>query len=60
MIKQLVQDQNDFFATHKTYEVAFRKQYLKLLYQEISDREDAICDALYADFRKPRFESLAT
>ncbi len=60
MIKQLVQAQNDFFATRKTHEVAFRKQYLKLLYQEISDREDAICDALYADFKKPRFESLAT
>ncbi|RIV68722.1 aldehyde dehydrogenase [Flagellimonas aequoris] len=60
MIKQLVQDQNDFFATRKTHEVSFRKHYLKLLYQEITDREDAICDALYADFRKPRFESLAT
>ncbi|MEC7264588.1 MAG: aldehyde dehydrogenase [Bacteroidota bacterium] len=60
MIKQLVQAQNDFFATRKTHDVAFRKHYLKLLYQEITDREDAICDALYADFKKPRFESLAT
>lgn len=28
--------------------------------QEIKDREDAICDALYADFKKPKFEALAT
>jgi NAD-dependent aldehyde dehydrogenases len=60
MIKQLVQAQKDFFASRKTHDAAFRKHYLILLYQEITDREDAICDALYADFKKPRFESLAT
>ncbi|MBW8241452.1 aldehyde dehydrogenase [Muricauda oceani] len=60
MVKQLVAAQNDFFATQKTKDVSFRKQYLKKLQQEIIDQEDAICDALYADFKKPKFESLAT
>ncbi|MDC6364682.1 MULTISPECIES: aldehyde dehydrogenase [Flavobacteriaceae] len=60
MIKKLVQAQHDFFATQQTKDVAFRKQYLKKLKQEIIAQEDAICDALYADFKKPKFESLAT
>ncbi|MDF0705720.1 MAG: aldehyde dehydrogenase [Bacteroidota bacterium] len=60
MVKQLVAAQNEFFDTQKTKDVAFRKQYLKKLQQEILDQEDAICDALYADFKKPTFESLAT
>jgi aldehyde dehydrogenase (NAD+) len=60
MVKQLVAAQNDFFATQKTKDVSFRKQYLKKLQQEIVDQEDTICDALYADFKKPKFESLAT
>ena len=60
MVKELVAAQNDFFATQKTKDVAYRKKYLKKLQQEILDQEDAICDALYADFKKPKFESLAT
>ncbi|USD25079.1 aldehyde dehydrogenase [Flagellimonas marinaquae] len=60
MVKQLVTAQNDFFATHKSKDVAFRKKYLKKLLQEIEGHEDAVCDALYADFKKPKFESLAT
>ncbi|MCK0159564.1 aldehyde dehydrogenase [Allomuricauda sp. F6463D] len=60
MVKDLVAAQNDFFATQKTKEVAYRKQYLKKLQEEIVAQEDSICDALYADFKKPKFESLAT
>ncbi|MFD2098588.1 aldehyde dehydrogenase [Flagellimonas iocasae] len=60
MVKDIVTAQNAFFSTQKTKDVAFRKEYLKRLKQEITSREDAICDALYADFKKPKFESLAT
>ncbi|RDY61576.1 aldehyde dehydrogenase [Flagellimonas nanhaiensis] len=60
MIKEIVQAQNAFFDTQQTKDVAFRKQYLKKLKREILSQEDAICDALYADFKKPKFESLAT
>lgn len=51
MVKHLVAAQNEFFATQKTKEVTYRKYYLKKLQQEILDQEDAICNALYADFK---------
>ena len=59
MIKDRVQRQKDFFKTQKTKDVSFRKKTLKRLQEEIVKREDAICDALYADFKKPKFETLA-
>ncbi|MCB0373784.1 MAG: aldehyde dehydrogenase family protein, partial [Muricauda sp.] len=60
MVQELVHSQNVFFETQQTKDVNFRKKHLKLLYQEIMEREDAICDAIYADFQKPKFESLGT
>ena len=60
MVKEVIAAQHAFFTTQKTKDIAFRKQYLKRLQQEIIAQEDAICDALYADFKKPKFESLAT
>ena len=59
MIKDILQTQRDFFQTQQTKDVAFRKKSLKRLQEEIVKREDAICDALYADFKKPKFETLA-
>lgn len=59
MVKEIIQQQRDFFKTQKTKDVSFRKKALKRLQQEIIKREDAICDALYADFKKPKFETLA-
>ncbi|WP_273568978.1 aldehyde dehydrogenase [Maribacter halichondriae] len=57
---ELLKKQRDFFATGKTKEVSFRKKALKRLQKEIILKEDAICDAIYTDFKKPRFETLAT
>lgn len=59
MVKEIIQQQNGFFKSGKTKEVSFRKKALKRLQEEIVKREDAICDALYADFKKPKFETLA-
>lgn len=50
----------DFFKSGKTREVAFRKQALKKLKRVIEKREDDICNALYTDFKKPKFESLVS
>ena len=60
MIQELAAAQNAFFAEQKTKDVNFRKQFLKQLEKEILAQEDAVCNALYADFKKPTFESLAT
>lgn len=59
MVKEIIQQQINFFQTQQTKEVSFRKKALKRLQEEIVKREDAICDALYADFKKPKFETLA-
>ena len=55
----LIQRQRDFFSTQQTKGISFRREVLKKLQQEIVLNEDAICDALYADFKKPRLETLA-
>lgn len=54
-----LQKQRDFFKTQQTKDIDFRKKALKRLQKEIIAREDAICDAIYADFKKPKFETLA-
>ncbi|MGB5435678.1 MAG: aldehyde dehydrogenase [Maribacter sp.] len=56
---EILQKQREFFLTQQTKAVSFRKKALKRLQKEIIAREDAICDAIYADFKKPKFETLA-
>ncbi len=60
MIESLVKNQVDFFKTQQTKDVKFRKQALVRLKKEIITCEDEICNALFEDFKKPKFESLAT
>jgi len=59
-IYNLHEKQKKFFANGKTKEISFRKESLKRLLTVIQKNEDAICDALYKDFKKSKFESLAT
>ena len=59
-LQQLVQRQRAFFASGKTLEPAFREAQLRLLQQAIRRNEQALFDAMYADFRKPAFETFAT
>lgn len=59
MIPKLIEQQRDFFKSQQTKDVSFRKNALKRMQEEIIKREDDICDALYADFKKPKFETLA-
>ncbi len=59
MPMDILQKQRDFFATQKTKDVSFRKKVLKRLQKEIIAREDAIAQAIYNDFKKPKFETLA-
>ncbi len=41
-------------------DINYRLERLKALYNAIEVREEAIVAALYTDFKKPRFESIAT
>jgi aldehyde dehydrogenase (NAD+) len=56
---ELLQKQCDFFATQQTKDISFRKKALKKLQKEIISREDDIAEAIYKDFKKPKFETLA-
>ena len=60
MIPELLQSQKDYFKTGDTKSVAFRKTLLKRLKIELIKRETEITTALFNDFKKPVFESVAT
>lgn len=60
MVESILKKQRSFFITQKTKDVKFRKKALLNLKREIIKYEDEVCDALYQDFKKPKFESLAT
>lgn len=57
-ISQLLTLQRNFFLSQQTKSIEYRKGVLKKLYKEIIAREDTICEAIYADFKKPKFEVL--
>ncbi len=57
-MKQLLHLQREFFNTQQTKRVGYRKEHLKKLKLEIEKNEDLVCDAIYADFKKPRFETI--
>lgn len=57
-IRNIIASQRSFFKEGKTKEVAFRIEKLRLLKQIIEEHETEICDALYKDFKKPKFESV--
>ncbi|WP_190810915.1 aldehyde dehydrogenase [Flagellimonas sp. S3867] len=54
---ELHKQQQAFFSTQKTRNLSFRRDALKRLRNAIIEQEDAIADAIYADFKKPRFET---
>jgi aldehyde dehydrogenase (NAD+) len=58
MISKLINDQKAFFLTGETKSLVYRKSMLLRLKDELIKKEQSIIDALYADFRKPEFESV--
>ncbi|MEQ9581488.1 MAG: aldehyde dehydrogenase family protein, partial [Arenibacter sp.] len=59
MPMNVLEKQRDFFTSQKTKDISFRKEALKRLQKEIIEREDDIAEAIYKDFKKPKFETLA-
>jgi len=59
-IQTIVEEQKAFFKSQKTKDLAFRKDSLKRLLEELKKREKDIAKAMFDDFRKPEFESVMT
>ncbi|MFT4223644.1 aldehyde dehydrogenase family protein [Dysgonomonas sp.] len=57
---KIFQSQKDFFNTHKTKEVAFRKETLLKLKNILKENENRLYEAIYKDFRKGRFDTFLT
>ncbi|WP_299701584.1 aldehyde dehydrogenase [uncultured Pontibacter sp.] len=56
----LLQRQRSFFANGQTLDIRFRQDQLRLLLEAVQNHEQEIIDAMYADFRKPAFETYTT
>ncbi len=56
----IVKKQKDYFWTHATKPIAFRKQQLTKLKAAFRKHEDSLLAALKKDLNKPRQEALAT
>lgn len=56
-VRDLLQQQRQFFATGKTKDITFRLEQLKKLKQAILDRQEAIVAAVNADLNRSEFEA---
>lgn len=59
-LRELVEKQRNYFLTHETKDLAFRKKQLKLLREAIQKYETRLFDGLNKDFRKSKFETYET
>ncbi|PTE49358.1 aldehyde dehydrogenase [Staphylococcus epidermidis] len=60
IIRDKFNNSKAFFTTHKTKNLKFRKQQLKLLSKNIKNHENELLDALYKDLGKSKVEAYAT
>lgn len=56
----IFQSQKEFFNSHQTKNVAFRKETLLKLKNLLKANEERLYDAIYKDFRKGRFDTFLT
>ena len=56
----IVQRQRAFFNSNATRDISFRKEQLKKLLSLLKSNEEELCAAIYTDFGKSEFETLAT
>ena len=57
---EIFQSQKDFFRTHATKDVGFRKAQLQKIKSLISDNENKMYEAIQQDFGKSKFETFLT
>ncbi len=54
---KIFQAQKEFFNTHKTKEISFRKETLLRLKNILKENENRLYEAIYKDFRKGTFDT---
>lgn len=59
-IKEIIQNQREFFNTNSTKPVRFRVTQLKRLKHILQQNEDLLNDAIYKDFKKSVFDNYST
>ncbi len=58
--QDILTEQREFFNSHKTKNLKFRKMYLEKLKEVIIINEDLLYKAIYEDFGKSKFDTLTT
>jgi aldehyde dehydrogenase (NAD+) len=59
-IPSILQAQRDYFLTHKTKDLEFRAEQLRILKNAILNYEDRLYKAFWKDLRKSKFETYET
>ncbi len=59
-MKEIVNLQRNFFKTHKTKDLHFRRKQLKTLYSALKKNEPLLHAAIYKDFKKSEFDNYTT
>ncbi|NML21709.1 aldehyde dehydrogenase family protein [Pseudoflavitalea sp. G-6-1-2] len=57
---RIFQSQKEFFNSHQTKNIAFRKENLLKLKNLLKANEDELYEAIYKDFRKGKFDAFLT
>jgi aldehyde dehydrogenase (NAD+) len=59
-MNQIVNQQRNFFKTHATKNLHFRREQLKTLQKALQQNEQLLHDAIYKDFKKSEFDNYST
>ncbi|MBW1294905.1 aldehyde dehydrogenase family protein, partial [Aquimarina litoralis] len=58
--QEIIDQQRAFFETNATKDISFRIQKLKLLKSVLQQNEELLYNAIYADFKKSKYETYTT
>ncbi len=59
-MQQIIDSQRNFFKTHSTRDIQFRRKQLKILRNAIKKNEQLLHEAIYKDFKKSEFDNYTT
>lgn len=59
-MKEIITAQRNFFNTHATKNLHFRRKQLKILQQALQQNESLLHEAIYKDFKKSEFDNYTT